>query len=366
MLSPVFSNIPLELTLRPNWVVFSEKKVPFCATVPKMPASSIDPATWSIFEQARTTFEKGGFSGVGFVLDGTGIVGVDLDKCVVNGVPDPVAMSVLDSLGCAYVELSPSGSGLRAFGYGPSVKGVRGKIDGISIELYTTGRYLTVTGHILRSGPLMELDGFADLVDSIRGGATEKYRDDSSHISVSSVLSVDYAIIQTLPSADGERNHCLFEFARMVKSICPNATTEELRSVVLRWHKAALPKITTKEFTISWCDFLRAHESVRFPHGTNIKQIVGDIDMTLEAPSRIEKLGYGEKEVHLFRICERLQKQAGRDPFFLSCRQAGELIGTNFLAASKMLRAFRADGVLDEVSKGAGLKASRYRLISPV
>lgn len=365
MLSPKFSNMPMELMLHPNWVVFSETKVPYCATVPRMHASSTDPATWSLFEQARTTFEEGGFAGVGFVLDGTGIVGVDLDKCVVNGVPNPVAMSILDSLGCAYVELSPSGSGLRAFGYGPSVKGGRGKLDGICIELYATGRYLTVTGHILRSGPLMELGGFADLVDSVRCGPTEKYRDDSSHFSVSSVLSVDYAIIQTLPSSDGERNHCLFEFARMVKLLSPNATTEELRSGVLRWHKAALPNISTKEFSISWCDFLRAFESVRYPHGTGIKQIIGDIDMTSAAPSRIEKLGYGEKEFHLFRICERLQKQAGRDPFFLSCRQAGELIGTNFLAASKMLRAFTVDGVLNEVSKGAGVRASRYRLISP-
>ena len=365
MLSPVFSNIPMELVLRPNWVVFSETKVPYCATVPKMCASSTDPTTWSLFEQARTTFEEGGFAGVGFVLDGAGIVGVDLDKCVVNGVPNPVAMSILDSLGCAYVELSPSGSGLRAFGYGPSIKGVRGKLDGISVELYATGRYLSVTGHFLRSGPFTELCGFADLVDSIRYSPTETYRDDSSHISVSSVLSVDNAIIQTLPSSEGERNHCLFEFARMAKFLSPNATTEELRSVALRWHKVALPNISTKEFAITWCDFLRAIESVRYPHGASIYQILGDIDMTEAAPSRIEKLGYGEKEFHLFRICERLQKQAGRDPFFLSCRQAGELIGTSFLAASKMLRAFRGDGVLDEVSKGSGAKASRYRLISP-
>lgn len=365
MLSPMFSNIPLELALRPNWVVFSETKVPYCATVPRMRASSTDPATWSLFDQARTTFEEGGFAGVGFVLDGTGIVGVDLDKCVVDGVPDPVAMSILDSLGCAYVELSPSGNGLRAFGFGPSVKGARGKLDGISIELYATARYLTVTGHILRSAPFKHLGGFADLAHSIRCSPTEKYRDDSGHISVSSVLSVDNAIIQTLPSSDGERNHCLFEFARMVKLLSPNATTEELRSVVLRWHKAALPNISTKEFAISWCDFLRAFESVRYPHGTSIKQIIGDIDITSSAPSRIEKLGYGEKEFHLFRICERLQKRAGHDPFFLSCRQAGELIGTNFLAASKMLKAFRADGILDEVSKGSGIKASRYRFISP-
>lgn len=330
-----------------------------------MCASSTDPATWSSFEQARTAYEESGYAGVGFVLNGNGIVGVDLDKCVANRVPDPAAMAILDHLGCTYVELSPSGNGLRGFGYGPSIKGVRGKLDGISIELYAIGRYLTVTGHTLRSGPLSELGGFSELADSVRSQSTEKYRDDSSHISVASVLSVDNAIIQTLPLSDGERNHCLFQFARMVKLLSPNATTEELRPVVLRWHKAALPNISTKEFAISWCDFLRAFESVRYPHGTSIKQILGDINMTLAAPARIEKLGYGEKEFYLFRICERLQKQAGRDPFFLSCRQAGELIGTNFLAASKMLRAFRADGVLDEVSKGSGVKASRYRLISP-
>lgn len=34
------------------------------------------PRTWATFDQAQTAYEEGGYSGVGFVLNGDGIVGV--------------------------------------------------------------------------------------------------------------------------------------------------------------------------------------------------------------------------------------------------------------------------------------------------
>lgn len=54
--------------------------------------------------------------------------------------------------------------------------------------------------------------------------------------------------------------------------------------------------------------------------------------------------------------------KAMRDaPFFISARQAGEVLGVHFTDASKMLSALVADGGLTLVSKGAGKVASRYR-----
>lgn len=85
MLPPLFSKMPSELTQLTRWVVWREGKVPYCSTAPKMKASPTAPETWSSFEQAQTTFEEGEFSGIGFVLNNDGIVGIDLDKCVIDG-----------------------------------------------------------------------------------------------------------------------------------------------------------------------------------------------------------------------------------------------------------------------------------------
>lgn len=368
MLRPEFSSIPPELAQRSRWLVWRGAKVPYCASVPAMKASSTDPDTWSSFEQARTTYEEGGFSGVGFALNGDGLVGIDLDKCVTDGKPASAALTLLDSLDCGYVELSPSGNGLRGFGFGPNIKGTRGQIGDVNVELYSTGRYLTVTGHALKHEAIKPLSGFVQLASSIRNlppDTYREYRDDSSHISVLSVLSVGDAIERTKPGKDGERNHCLFELARLVKASWPNATKEELRSIAMQWHEAAFPFIGTKDFLTTWHDFSRGFERVRYPAGTTLRQIVGDIDMGAPIPDGIASLGYSAKGIHLFRICQRLQEQAGQEPFFLSSRQAGELLQMHYTDAAKMLWALKTDGVIQEISKGVGNRASRYRYVWP-
>ena len=83
-LAPIFDNIPQELRMLPRWVMWKAegnagekpRKVPYTPGRPNTHASSIDPATWGTFEQSAASFQSGGFTGIGFVLDGTGPVGV--------------------------------------------------------------------------------------------------------------------------------------------------------------------------------------------------------------------------------------------------------------------------------------------------
>jgi len=56
-----------------------------------------------------------------------------------------------------------------------------------------------------------------------------------------------------------------------------------------------------------------------------------------------------------------LQAHHGDAPFFISARQAGDVLGIHFTDASKMMAALVTDGVLQLVSKGVGKVASRYR-----
>lgn len=358
MLSPNFSAMPAELCRVPRWVVWKGPKVPYCATASNSTASVTAPDTWAAFNEAQTAYEEGGYQGVGFVLSGDGIVGVDLDKCVQSGEPAPAALGLLDRIGCEYIELSPSGTGLRGFGYGDNITGRRGQLDGVNVELYASKRYLTVTGHPIKAGPLVPLGGFSEVAHAIRPPDLQKNtEDDRSNLLLSSVGIPS----TTLPAQEGQRNRCLFELARWVKGNHPHATREELRAIVQEWHRLAISVIGTKDFSVTWTDFTRGLEKVRQPHGSTMKNIISKIDHTTPLPHGIEALGYGDTGQHLVRLCKALQSHEGDAPFFISARQAGEVLGVHFTDASKMLSALVADGVLTLVSKGAGKVASRYR-----
>lgn len=357
-MQPDFAAMPAELRSVPRWVVWKGPKVPYSATATNSTASVTDPRTWATFDQAQTAYEEGGYQGVGFVLCGDGIVGVDLDKCVQSGEPAPAALDMLDRIGCEYIELSPSGTGLRGFGYGDNIPGRRGQLDGVNVELYASKRYLTVTGHPIKSGPLVKLGGFSEVAHAIRAPDLQKStEDDRSNLLCSSVGIP----ASTLPAQEGQRNRCLFELARWVKGNHPNASREEQRAIVQEWHRLAISVIGTKDFSTSWADFTRGLEKVRQPHGSTMQSIITKIDHTSPLPHGIEGLGYGDAGKYLVRLCQALQSHEGDAPFFISARQAGEVLGVHFTDASKMLSALVADGVLTLVSKGAGRVASRYR-----
>ena len=326
-------------------------------------ASVTAPSTWATFEQCQATFAEGSYLGVGFVLSGDGIVGVDLDKCVHAGKPEPAALALLDRIGCEYIELSPSGTGLRGFGYGDNIKGRRGLLDGVNVELYTSKRYLTVTGRPLLSGPLVCLKGFSEVADAISPPTLQKKTEDNqSNILLSSVGFPP----STFPTQEGQRNRCVFELARYLRGRFPHASSQEMRGLVTQWHQLALPRMRTKEFTITWADFLNGWEKVEKPYGTTLQAITIGLDLTTPLPPGIEALGYGAAGQHLVRLCLALQKHHGAEPFFLSVRVAGELLGVHFTDASKILTVLVADGVLSLVSKGAGKRASRYRFAGHV
>jgi hypothetical protein len=176
----------------------------------------------------------------------------------------------------------------------------------------------------------------------------------------SSVSSVGSAYI---PEAIGQRNKRLFELARYLKGTQPDATKEELREIIRDWHRQALPYIGTSEFSESWGDFQRAWDSVKSPYGSVLNRLLGEMEMNDELPASLAMFGYGDKTILLCRICKQLQKNAGDEPFFISARQAGDLIGLHFTDASKVLYALCADDVLKLIKRGAGNQASRYRYI---
>lgn len=106
-------------------------------------ASSTNPRTWATYEQARSSTEG---VGAGFVLNGDGIVCIDLDHCFIGGVLAPWARRIVDRTGSTWVEVSPSGNGLHIWGRAHMTSGRVVDIPGGGkAEVYPNGRYITVT-----------------------------------------------------------------------------------------------------------------------------------------------------------------------------------------------------------------------------
>lgn len=132
--------LPAELRNRDRWIRHQDKRP---MSVDGYWVSVTDERTWSNFESAA---ESDCGDGAGFVLNGDGVVCIDLDDVVVDGVVSEQARALINSLPETYVEFSPSGRGLHIWGFGSLNRGRRFIRDGMKVEMYGDGRYLTVTG----------------------------------------------------------------------------------------------------------------------------------------------------------------------------------------------------------------------------
>jgi hypothetical protein len=175
------------------------------------------------------------------------------------------------------------------------------------------------------------------------------------------------AILASLPSGAGQRHRALFALARRLKALphLADADLACLRPLVRRWHELALPVIRTKPFEESWVDFAEGWRLVKLPAGAGPLEALWA--EALAAPLPPAAMGYGDEGVRrLVAFCYRLQRHAGRSPFFLACRTAGALLGTNHVAAWRWLRLLEIDGVLARVSTGSRAKrrANEYRYVA--
>jgi AAA domain len=211
-IKPQFHNIPPELCKLDRWVTWNFEprkpgeapgKIPYASASPNTRASSTDERTWGSFEQTKAAYSMGGRTGVGIVLNGDGLVGVDIDHCITDGKPSAKAMGLLDKLGATYIEVSPSGTGLRAIGYGEQLDaGVNGSLDGLKAEFYSTGRYLTLTGNAIKTGPIADLKDFKTTADSFRATKTTKVNQATGQIEHVTTDEKHAALVQRLLSGE--------------------------------------------------------------------------------------------------------------------------------------------------------------------
>ena len=372
-LKPIFDRIPDQLKSIPRWVT-SVKKVPYCSGSANGKASTAAPDTWSSFELTQTRYEEGERDGIGFVFNGDGIVGIDLDHCVVDGQPSDAAIAILTQAGCGYVEYSQSGTGLHAYGYCSDLKFKirRGYFNGIKTEIYNSNGFFVVTGNVYQAcGGLTKFTDLQSICNGIQSGRsvdfytlTEETEVTKAIASVASVSSV--AAIQLpescLPTRTGMRHTCIFKLARYLKGKNKSASAEEIHGIFSLWWKKALPVVDSKDFDESWTDFKVAWENVKHPYGASMDKIkVGLPDTSIQNDASV----HGDMAANLLELCIRLDDNQNKhwngDPFPLSCRTAGEILGINRYYANNILSLLTKEGYL-VVTKGNTVRANRYRL----
>jgi hypothetical protein len=116
-------------------------------------AKSNDPGTWGSFDAACRRYERrcesGAIDGIGFML-GDGWCGVDADRCIGDGGEvSPMAAEIVQRFD-TYAEVSPRGRGLKliGFGVGDLPRGCGAKDSKLGLEVYSRGRFFTVTGRV--------------------------------------------------------------------------------------------------------------------------------------------------------------------------------------------------------------------------
>lgn len=156
--------IPQELKKHKRWApwraVWNAKrqkydKIPHRADRPDYGLSTAKPEQWFDYDVALAAYTNNPqrFAGIGYVMTGPhGVVGTDLDNCVVDGRVAPWAAEVVVAL-ASYTEISPSGRGLRILSLGELPADWNNHDTGIEVYGGNEARFLTVTGEHLDGTP---------------------------------------------------------------------------------------------------------------------------------------------------------------------------------------------------------------------
>lgn len=163
----MFNNIPQELRLLRNWLVWKYEtlengkttKIPY--SVKGYKASILEPNDWASFEEACAV--AGQYSGIGFVLQKQlGYTIIDLDNkpdhpCT----PEQLArhQRIFDAFN-TYTELSVSKTGVHIVVKGTVPAGMHRD----NVEVYCDQRYMAFTGDVIRNVPIINYQSLLDVM----------------------------------------------------------------------------------------------------------------------------------------------------------------------------------------------------------
>lgn len=191
------ADLPPEITSLKTWLVWrlmqkpgmkKPRKVPFYVNGQAREGGQGGEADLqNLVEMQRSiaTAQKGGYNGVGLaMLKAHGLVALDFDDCVVDGVIIPEVRDVIEG---TYSEFSPSGTGIRAFFRGE----IRDKKDHneskrypFAIEFFCSTGYVTITGNRTPDCSFFGW-GIADMPDRVRALYRQRFGSEGPLIAAS-------------------------------------------------------------------------------------------------------------------------------------------------------------------------------------
>ncbi len=155
------------------------------------------------FEEAYTAFiNNNNLAGIGIaMLENFGIVALDVDRCFIDGEPRDDVMQLTDE---TYCEISPSGTGIRAFWNGSVSSDSKNHKDGY--ELFHSKGFVTVTGNQITNSHC----NFYDVLPELEPALQAQLERLTKSAGVSSennnkALSIDV----TKPESENHLNHIL-------------------------------------------------------------------------------------------------------------------------------------------------------------
>jgi hypothetical protein len=358
VLTPNFDQIPQPLKDRPYWCFWRERKIPTRLEDGMIKKGSTDvPSDWLTYHEAVQRYHAHKGWGIGMLLNGDGLVTIDIDGCVSDKEASKESLAIMREYGVGYVEFSPSGTGLHGYGLADLrfVKKTRFNLCGANVEIYAHSRFMTVTGCVLWDSGIKDLPL---LVEALQPYASEEHEDVEeledmeSHSSLSSASSLAYVMIQGMryqlpascvPTRYGQRNEAIFEFARFVKGKHPTADKAVRKYYVGKWFADHESRIATKDIGDSYVDFEHAWSRVKYPYGEEWSKAKSLMDGFPVPPEVAE---YGQRMCKTYQLCRALESMSPDGVFFVAMKPAGEVLGCDEATVSRHLLRLIDDEVI--------------------
>jgi hypothetical protein len=161
-------NIPEILREQNNWVSFciewNAEKEKF-TKAPKHGERSNDPSTWKPFDEIVCRIDR--HTKMAYALpaektDETRLIVIDIDHCFIDGKLNASAARIVQMFAGTYIEKSISGDGVHIFLYGKTgMNGCKELIvdgTGLEIEVYSSRRFIVMTGNLVEGGTAVVLN----------------------------------------------------------------------------------------------------------------------------------------------------------------------------------------------------------------
>lgn len=374
--APEFDLIPDVLKARALWCCWKGEKRPTRVAGGRLLTGSIHiPQHWLPFDEAAHNSHTYGGWGIGMLLNGDGLVAIDIDGCVHDGEPSPESLAVMRDHGVGYVEFNPSGTGLHGYGFADlrGIKKTRFTLCGTKVEIYSYSRFMTVTGHVVWDSGITELPLLVEALQTYASEDKEDIEDMESHSSLSSASSLASMMIGgkncqlpvgCIPTGYGQRNAAIFEFARFVKGKHPNADKAMRKQYVGSWFSDHESVVATKDIGDSYVDFEHAWSRVKYPYGEEWSRAKSLMDGFSVPPQVAE---YGQRICKTYQLCRALKSLSPDGVFFVALKPAGEVLGCDEATVSRYLHRLIDDEVIGiEESHVPNRRARRFKFLRPI